>query len=143
MSRFNISECVIPTVWCGNGQPPKRKFENKMYYYKIGNRYECLKKGFGAGMYTEKRRNLPGSSLQQIKYVGEIYEKKFRASGINTLSTLRKRMLQKTTSEMKSFLKKIFTRKGGTLDKRAYNSTIMYMYRNGNRSVPKCSRIRT
>jgi len=81
MADFDLSECAIPTVWCGRGNPPKRRAGDDKYYYKTGDRYECMQKGFGAGMHTERKKNLPENSLQQIKYVGDVYEKKFKGAG--------------------------------------------------------------
>jgi len=93
-------------------------------------------------MHTERKKNLPENSLQQIKYVGDVYEKKFKGAGISTISALRSQMSRKSTLEIERFLKRIFTRKGGALDQRAYNSTTAHLYRHGNGSVPRCSKIR-
>lgn len=138
---FNLDECAIPTVWCGEGNPPPRKPEAQTYYRKTGTRYECMKKGFGAGMYTEKNKGLPPDSLQQIKYVGDIYENKLKAMGINNCTQLRNKLNNKPTSYIKKTLTKIFTRRNKILDKRAYNSTLVYLYQHGNGSVPRCSKI--
>ncbi len=138
---FNISECAIPAVWCGNGNPPNRKSEDQVYYHKTGTRYECMKKGFGAGMYSEKKKNLPQDSLQHIKYVGDVFEQKFKLKGINNTKKLRRELSKKTSHEMAAILKGVFTRKGGVVDKRAYNSTVVYLYQHGIGNVPKCMKI--
>ena len=142
MGDFNLGDCAIPTVWCGKkGNPPKRKPTDETYYYKTGNRYECMQKGFGAGLHTERRENLPNDSLQRIKYVGEKYEEKFHATGMTDLNTFRIEMSQKSPQEIEKYLKKIFKRKGGSLDQRAYNSTLVFLYRNGVGNIPACSKI--
>lgn len=143
MSKFKLSECAIPVVWCGRGDPPQRKSTDETYYYKTGDRYECVQKGFGAGMHTERKKNLSKNSLQQIKYVGDVYESRFKANGINTLSALREHLSKKTSTQIEKILKKIFIRKGGSIDSRAYNSTIIYLYHHGNTTVPRCLRIHT
>jgi hypothetical protein len=138
---FDIDECAIPTKWCGNGAPPKRKPGDMKYYTGVGSRYDCMKIGFGAGMSKEKKRNLPSNSLQQISYVGDVYEKKFKKVGIRNLDDLRREITSRTTRESAGLLKRIFTKKGGVLDKKAYNSTVMYFYSHGVGSLPRCSKI--
>jgi len=137
---FEISKCAIPGVWCGKGAPPKRK--GLKWYHKTGSRYECMQKGFGAGAATERRKNLPDNSLQQIKYVGETYEKKFQKSRIADTDDLIQAAQRRTKASLKTLLRKIFTRRRGGLDKRAYNSTIVFLYQHGIGHVPPCSEIR-
>ena len=141
MSVFKVSDCAIPTIWCLQKQPPERKPADETYYTHKGNRYECMKKGFGAGMYTEGKKNLPVNSLQQIKYVGDVYQENFKENGIKNLSSLKKTMSKKTPKQIQKILITVFTKNGGSIDKRAYNSTILYLYRNGIKNVPKCSKI--
>jgi len=136
---FKADECAIPKVWCGNGKMPKRTTKN---YYKIGSRAECVKVGFGAGMYSERKKHLPMSSLQQIPYVGETYEKKFKKIGIKTKAELRSKMSKKSPTEIEKILKKVFTKKGGSFDRRAYNSTLLFLYQNGVGKLPRCRRIK-
>ena len=112
------------------------------YYYKAGTRFECMKKGFGAGTHIEIKKKLPSESLQQIKYVGKIYENNFKGQHINNLKQLRKVCSQKKSSkEIEVLLKKIFSKKGGGIDKRAYNSTVLYLVKIGVRHIPNCSKI--
>lgn len=140
--KFILSDCDIPTVWCGlSNKPPKKAKEGK-YYYKTGTRVECLRAGFGAGTHIERNANLPANSLQQIKYVGEKHEKDFKAVGIKTTADLLKEMRKKTTHEIEKILKRILVRSNGVLDARAYNSTIVYLYKHGVGSVPPCKKIK-
>ena len=141
MPPFKIDDCAIPSVWCGNGSMPKRKKGDETFYRKTGDRLECMKKGFGAGKYTERDSHLPAGSLQKIKYVGEIFEEKFKKEGINTIPQLLKKMGKLTPKNIETILKKVFTRKGGGIDKRAYNSTLVYLYRHGTGNLPSCSKI--
>ena len=138
---FDITECAIPVLWCGNGAIPTTKRGSKKRYYKKGTAHECMKVGFGAGMNKERKKNLPPTSLQQIKYVGEVFEDNFRRSKINNLPALRKWVNGKSAESIKSLLTKVFTTKKGSIDKRAYNSTLMYLNKQTNATLPRCSRI--
>lgn len=136
---FNIKKCDIPSIWCGDSKIPKgRNAKQNIYYYKVGTRYECLKKGFGAGKYNEIRSTLPKNSLRRISYVGKVYEKNFKLSGISTLNQLESKMKRKSPKQIKILLKKVFTKKGGAFDERAYNSTLIHLYINGITNLPDC-----
>lgn len=141
---FDLEDCAIPTVYCGKGTPPKRSSKEPLkYYYKIGNRYECMRKGFGSGYNKAKKENLPKGSLQNISYVGEVYEKKFKSNGISNITQLLTKTRGSSKAQNKTFLTKVFMRKKGGLDKRAYNSTIVYLFQNGVdvSKLPVCSKI--
>jgi len=128
-------------VWCGKGDAPTRKKGDLKYYYKKGTPYECMQKGFGSGMYSERDKSLPRNSLQKIKYVGKTYEDKFKKEGINTIFELRDKMIGLSVFEKEKLLKRVFTQKGGRLDLRAYNSALVFLYQNYITELPKCSRI--
>lgn len=141
---FEIEKCAIPSVWCGVGAPPKRDPRKPLkHYHKIGSRYECMKKGYGSGYNNAKRESLPKNSLQQISYVGNVYEKKFKSSNIANLTQLLQKARTFTKTQNKTLLYKVFTRKKGGLDRRAYNSTLIYMYQHGVNvsKLPICSKI--
>lgn len=139
-SKFNEVACIIPEIWCGNDDtPPKKKGS---IYYKTGTRYECMRKGFGAGTHIERASNLPPASLQQIKYVGEKHEASFKASGINTIPNLISQMKLKTSSEAETILKRILSKSNGVLDAKAYNATALYLFRHGVPSAPPCKKIK-
>ena len=139
MHKFNPNKCTIPVVWCGEAQNPPKNLDSK--YYKIGSRYECLKKGVGAGFQQNQRKYLPHNSLRQIKYVGEIHEKQFINVGINSTDQLIKEMKNKTSKEVHNLLKRILTKSDGKLDVKAYNSTLLFLYQNGNSGLPSCVKI--
>jgi hypothetical protein len=129
---FNKKTCQVPEIWCGDDD------DLPSGYTKVGSRVECLRRGFGAGKYSEIRKNLPANSLQQIKYVGEKFEKSFIAIGIKNLTQLKKEMGSKTSSQIKTIISKIATKKDGAMDVRAFNSIILYLYENGIGNVPQC-----
>lgn len=139
---FDEKLCYQPRVWCGDAKEPPKKKKDDSYYYKTGTRRECLTTGIGAGIHIERNSKLSKKSLQQIKYVGEKHEKKFKKAGIDNIPSLLKEMEKKSSKEMEKILKKILTKKDDSLDARAYNSVILYLYRHGNGNVPSCKRIK-
>lgn len=133
---FNPKECEIPKVWCGKGTRPSA-------YSKTGTPYDCMKIGFGAGMHSERNKHLPPNSLQNIKYVGETFEKRFVKRKIPNIPSLLKFATKSSKTQIENLLKEVFTRSNNGLDNRAYNSTLMYLYGHGIASIkiPKCSKI--
>jgi len=138
--KFVEADCIIPQIWCGNDNTPPKK--RGVIYSKTGTRYECMKKGFGAGTHIERNSNLPLNSLQQIKYVGEKHEASFKSSGIKTIPQLISQMKLKTSSEASAILKRILTKSNSVLDVKAYNSIALYLYKNGVPSAPPCQKIK-
>lgn len=140
---FRIEECAIPTYWCGESDtPPKSKLNDPLIrYLRAGTRPECLRIGVGVGKYTTIKSGLPPTSLQQLKYVGEAYEKKFRSAGINNTNELLEFARIRPPSEIEKLLKRVLTKSNNVIDARAYNSTLVFLYRNGIGALPKCFRI--
>lgn len=137
---FDIKDCAIPQIWCGESEtPPKKKGD---VYYKTGSRYECLKKGFGAGKHTERKENLDADSLQQIKYVGDKHEADMKKRGINNISDLLAKCRKNTLEQNKSLLQDILTKSNKVIDARAYNSTLLYLYSRGITKIPTCQKIK-
>ena len=115
-------------------------------YTKVGSRYECMQKGYGAGMYGEKKKGLPRTSLQQIKYVGETYEDNFKRNGIATTTQLISKLKGQPKSAIQNAIRRSVTKKGGVVDKRAYNHCLAYLYVHGineesGKNLPPCYRI--
>lgn len=135
---FKKEECNIPTMWCGNGPVPQG---NK--YNKAGTPYECMKKGFGAGYYTEKAKHLPASSLENIKYVGEVYNSNFRDEGIYTIDHLITYSKRHSLRELEDLLSKTLVKKNKVIDERAWNSTLLFLNDKGveNSKLPRCKKI--
>ncbi len=141
---LNTYKCAIPSYYCGkNTTIPKRKKTDEVYYVRHGTPYECLKKGFGAGSIIEKNKNLSKNSLQQIKYVGEKYENAFKTRGIKTISNLLENAKINNSHSNSKLLKAVFVKKDGVIDKRAYNSTILFLYNNNinTKNLPECDKI--
>jgi hypothetical protein len=112
-------------------------------YLRKGTAEECMKKGFGAGMMNEKTKNLPSSSLQKIKYIGETHEDNFKSKRIGTTTALLNFAKSHSENEVKELLSKVLKKKGGAgLDGRAYNSVIMWLYGKGVKDVPECKALR-
>lgn len=139
---FNPEDCAIPTFYCGDQESlPKRKRGDDKYYTRHGTSRECLSKGFGAGMITERMKSLPENTLQQIKYVGDVYERKFREAGIDNVDALIKYAQSRNPIEVDTLLKRVLAKKGGSLDQRALNGTLLFLYKNGVQRIPGCNRM--
>jgi hypothetical protein len=137
---FDYKRCSIPTVYCGKKDPiPIRPDEDGYYYYRKGTGYECLQKGIGIGGATERGKLLGVNSLQRIRYVGVNYEAAFIKNNITSLTDL---IGIDDEKEYKILLTKVFTKKNGELDTRAYNSTVMYLYKANVKSLPECEIIK-
>ena len=136
----SIKECIVKQVWCGDSNTIPTKESHK--YYKIGSKVECLKKGFGVGEATERRKHLDPNSLQNIPYVGEQMETRFLRLGISTLDDLINSMSSIRTSviQKNNLLKNILVNARGVLNKKAYNSVILYLSTHGVglNSLPRC-----
>jgi hypothetical protein len=135
---FDPNQCDIPSVWCGKRTRPKTG--NGKRYTRNGTPYECMQQGFGAGHYTERNRRLPNNSLLQLKYVTDIHEQRFIEYGINTKNDLLNHLNNLNQSEKRELLEYIFT-SNNTLDKKAYNSTLMFLYNQSMQTLPNCSYI--
>ncbi len=140
---FNPKTCKIPTIYCGKGSfKTATPHSSDIYYVRKGTAYECIKKGVAAGIFIERKKILPKNSLQHIKYVGEKYEKKFKAQNIKTLLGLIKYAKIHTINELSSMLRDVFKKTNKAIDTRAYNSTLMFLYTNGVGQLPKCVKIK-
>lgn len=139
---FDPKKCDIPTIWCGEADKPPKKRKDGSYYYKTGTRYECMKKGFGAGKHSEIKEGLPKNSLRQIKYVGEKHEKNFKKKGVYNTNNLVKECEGLTEDQIKKLLKKVLVKSDGKLDTRAYNCVLLYLYRHGVGHLPSCKKVR-
>lgn len=138
---FRIADCAIPTFYCGNENNIPAPRDSLTRYTGKGTAYQCMKKGIGAGIHQEREKNLPSDSLQRIKYVGPVFEDKFIAAGIRTRAQLKRHIADHSREHNSAFLHRIFTRTTGGLDKRAFNSTLVYLYNDGKTNIPQCSRI--
>ena len=145
MSAYNRNSCLVPTVWCGSGTRPKKNVNPGNYnvYTRNGTTYECLQKGIGAGIYIERQKTLPKDSLQHIKYVGDVDEKKFKTSKIRTTGELVRFANSNGSNSLDGLLRKVLKKKSGVFDKRAYNSVLMYLDDNKTPHglLPGCVRI--
>lgn len=140
---FKTEKCKIPKIYCGNGDWKSAKPNNYSYYYKKGSPYECMKAGYGSGMYFEKKKNLDENSLQQIPYVGPTYETNFKSKKIKTLSGLYKKIKTMDEDDIQELFEEVFTKSNDTIDRKAINSCILYLYYKGYKNMPKCKKVNT
>ncbi len=138
---FKPNTCKIPTVYCGKGNYKNAIAPDNTRYIRKGTALECISKGVAVGIMMEKAKRLPKNSLQHIKYVGETYEKKFKRQGIKTLSQLITFGKKNSAIKLKSLLQQVFKKSDNIVDQRAYNSTLIILYRNGNSKLPPCKKI--
>lgn len=132
---FRAKDCEIPTIWCGKGAAKGSKYKGK------GTPLQCLKKGFGAGKYTEIKKNLPEDSLQQIKYIGEKYEKKLKNKGIKNLKELKSFARKSSKTGIEMTLKRAFKNSANKIDYRPYNSALLYLHKEGIKTLPQCKKL--
>lgn len=137
--RYRIEDCIIPQVWCGSGAVPHPTARKR--YTGSGSPHRCFQKGFGAGMYSERRKRAPPASLQHIPYVGAVYERAFAARGILTTDALKARVRRRSTDNTRRFLQGVYTKANGAPDRKAYNSTLLWLYDSGLHAIPACRRI--
>lgn len=142
-SPFDSDKCLIPTVWCGEEEDPPNKIDrkNNTIYTEGGTRGQCLQKGFGAGMHSEKAKSLSQTSLQNIKYVGEKFEEKFKSKGIRDLPSLANWCRTKNEAQVKKLLSEVFKRSNGIIDYRGYNSTLLWLNTSGLTEIPSCKKL--
>ena len=132
---FSESRCKIQTVYCGNSKKlPSSNEEKDQVYKRKGTPYECLKKGFGGGIQSMKK--YPANSLLKIKFLKEKDEKLFKKEGISNLSQLLAKVKKMTPKQISSLLKKCLTS-----NKKAYNMTLLYIFRKSIISLPSCLNI--
>jgi hypothetical protein len=141
-AKFKQEDCVIPSYYCGKSEVVPEDTVLQRYTRK-GTPFECLSKGFGAGMATERLKHLPALSLQRVKYVGDLYDKKFQKEGIRSMNDLIVFVESHKVSEIDTLLKKILTKKNKTLDLRAYNSVLLALHKKDDLlKIPECQKIK-
>lgn len=133
---FSRSRCIIRKVYCGDGRLPADERERK--WSRKGSRAECLRRGFGAAQWAEKKKGLSRNNLQQISYIGPVYEKNFKKLGIRTIPKLMEVMATKSAIEKRDLLKTGCTRANDTVDHRAINSIILYLHDRNISNLPNC-----
>lgn len=144
--NFDAGKCLIPTSWCGKGPLPKDPdLKSNLKYTSIGTRDQCVQKGFGVGMYTERAKHLPEKSLQKIKYVGEVFEQRFIENGIRDTDELLRLARRSSSLEIETVLTSVCTKKGKgrPVDYRAYNQILLWLYSAGvpQAKIPSCQEL--
>lgn len=146
--NFDPRKCLIPTAWCGKGPLPppakRRDYKQNVKYVREGTKDECLQKGVGAGVHIERKKSLAANSLQNIKYIGDVFEKRFQDEGIRTTTDLVARVNRLTKVQVKSLVEKVTTKKNGRIDHRAYNHVLLWLYYEGKISqekLPLCHKL--
>jgi hypothetical protein len=97
-----------------------------------------MKKGFGAALARENKKNLPAHSIQQIRYVGPKFSDKFSEEEILTTNDLIRYARNHSANQIKTLLERVFQNANRTLNGKGYNSTLLFLHRNGVNRLPEC-----
>ena len=135
---FNPKICAIPKVWCGRRN--QKRNTNESRYTRKGKSYECLQQGIGAGIYQERKARLNTNSLQHIRYITPSYESELGRRNLRTLNQL-VGFARRYPIQLDDILHAALRRRDGTLDLRAYNSVLLYLYNQGITNLPACIRL--
>jgi hypothetical protein len=135
---FNIQKCYIPTVYCGDKERQYPYYENDNLYTGKGTTNQCMRKGFGAASAIESKKNLAKTNLQQIRYVGPKFEQAFIEKKIEDIPALLKYAKSHSATQINKLLRQVFLNANGSLNGKGLNSTLIYLYKNGNSKLPQC-----
>ena len=138
---FNPEKCYIPTVYCGDQEMKYPYIDKDNNYVAKGTSYQCMKKGFGAAMAQSSRKNLPVDSLQNIRYVGPKFDQAFKDNNIHSTKQLIDYVRKNSARQINELFKRVFNNSNNTLNGRGFNSTLLWLYRNGNSRLPQCVEI--
>ena len=117
-----MERCQVSEKWCGVGKYPEKDPTKFQYYTSRGTPYECLKKGIGAGKAMAEK--IDSSSVRNLKYIGEVYEKRMSTRGIKSLRDLYEKCLEPNFGNI---LRRSLVR-NKVLDKRAWNSVLWHLF---------------
>lgn len=127
---FDPDDCVLE-MWCGTKNKPAN-------YRRIGNRYECMKKGYGRGFWDFKKSILPEEDLEHIPYITR--------NNIQYLITERDiNSLSDFVNLIRSFPNYIRTRDFLEIDlgyttRKKFNSIVLFLFSKGipRSKLPQC-----
>ena len=141
---FNVKDCSIPTVYCGKGELENSSNGNttntNYTYTKKGSAYECLKKGFGAGMWNERKKDIGKYSLLQIPYVNEDIEMNFKNYGIRNTQQLINDMNKLSKDQINKTLRSICKIKN-KIHFKSMNSILLFLHQKNVKPLPKCKKL--
>ncbi len=123
-------------LYCGDSTIPKDTATKK--YSRKGTRYECLKKGYGTADWEHRKKNLTKTSLQQIIYIGPVYEANFRKKKIYSITSLIKKTENLSVKEKREVIAAGCKRKNGSVDQRAFNAVVLFLHERGVKNLPAC-----
>ena len=132
-----MEACIIRKIYCGSKKRLPADTASQKYSRK-GTAYECMQRGFGVADWAHKKAALPKNSLQQIPYIGPVYESAFKRKKIGTIPALIKRCESLSAAEKKVLLSSCVTRANDSIDQRALNSVIYFLHTHGVTQLPRC-----
>jgi hypothetical protein len=137
MPTFDVTKCKIPTVYCGDKRKIPKSPDPHSVYTRVGTRSECLKKGIGYGL---NQRKYGPDSIRLIKYIGKQHALVLAKQGIKTCKQLVAKVKKLKSKE--TWLSKVLEKTDGSVDGRAYNSVLIYLYLNGVTNLPPCKKLK-
>jgi hypothetical protein len=135
-----MEKCVIRKLYCGDEKTIPRDTQ-RVKYSRMGSRTECLKKGFGMAVALNNKKSAPPSSLQNINYIGPVYEANFIKKRIKTIQSLVNKAQTMTKPDLLQLLNTACTKKDNRIDHRAVNSIILFLHDNAGipaKKLPSC-----
>ena len=133
---FNKNNCIIRKAYCGDGKLPKDT--NTKKYSRRGTAYECLKKGYGIADWEHRKKSLSKTSLQQIPYIGPVFEENFKKRKIYSTTSLVSRLSTLPVEEKRKIILAACKRKNGSTDQRAFNSIVLFLHEQKIKNLPSC-----
>ena len=133
---FNKSNCIIRKIYCGNGKLPKDTASKK--YSRRGAAYECLQRGFGVADWQHRKTNMSKTSLQQIPYIGPVFEANFKRNQIYSITSLINKLDKLSATEKRKIITACCKRKNGSTDQRAFNGIVLFLYEHKMKNLPSC-----
>jgi len=134
---FNKENCIIRKIYCGDKSNIPRSTTTKKYSRK-GSSYECMKRGYGIADWEHRKKELSANSLQQIPYVGEVYEANFKKAKIGTINNLLTKMRNMTADEKNKLLRKVCKKKNNQFDQKTFNCIVLFLHERGITNLPSC-----
>lgn len=133
---FNKSACIVRKLYCGDNGIPKDTATKK--YSRKGTSYECMRKGYGTADWEHRKKGLSKTSLQQIMYVGPVYEANFRKQKIYSIKSLINKTAGLSTKEKREIISAGCRRKNGAIDQKAFNAVVLFLHEQGLKDLPAC-----
>jgi hypothetical protein len=138
--RFNLQNCDIPSVWCGDKDDYPTSKDGRRYTG-IGTRSKCLQKGIGVGIHKEMNKNIAPNDLLNIPYMNSSNVKKFSDQRIYNIDDLYEVTEENDVPQIRKIIIQ-GCKSSNKVDYKLYNSIIRYLYlHQKNVDLPACKKL--